>query len=114
MFGVDGDEKKQGQDLLAELIVGKNFQKVFNLNKGSIPARVDVGPDDFDTCAHTSAQDMSTSSSAGSLLPSYAHGMALRGAQAGAITDAVDSALQLGHVFGRSREDAGRPVANSL
>ena len=40
MFGVDGADK--GQDLLAELIVGKNFQKVFNLNKGSIPARVDV------------------------------------------------------------------------
>ena len=36
MFGVDGADKKEGQDLLAELIVGKNFQKVFNLNKGSI------------------------------------------------------------------------------
>ena len=89
MFAVDGSDKKEGQLLLAELIVGKNFQKVFNMNKGSIPARVDVALDDFDPCAHTSAQDMATSNAGGSLLPSYAHGMALLGAQAGAITDVV-------------------------
>jgi glucose/mannose transport system substrate-binding protein len=89
MFDVDGDDKKAGQDLLAELIVGQNFQKVFNLNKGSIPARIDVPLDEFDSCAHLSAKDMSESSDNGSLLPSYAHGMALRGAQSGAITDVV-------------------------
>ena len=32
---------------------------------------------------------MASTSKAGTLLPSYAHGMALRGAQAGAITDVV-------------------------
>ena len=89
MFNVDGDDKKAGQDLLSKLIVGQNFQKVFNLNKGSIPARVDVALDEFDSCAHLSAKDMSESSDNGSLLPSYAHGMALRGAQSGAITDVV-------------------------
>ena len=89
MFDVDGADKEEGQMLLAELIVGKNFQKVFNMNKGSIPARVDVALDDFDPCAHTSAQDMAASNAGGSLLPSYAHGMALRGAQSGAITDVV-------------------------
>ncbi len=89
MFDVAGADKKAGQDLLAELIVGQNFQKVFNLNKGSIPARVDVALDEFDSCAHLSAADMTSSSEGGSLLPSYAHGMALRGAQAGAITDVV-------------------------
>ena len=114
MFGVDGEEKKQGQDLLAELIVGKNFQKVFNLNKGSIPARVDVGLDDFDTCAHTSAQDMSTSSSAGSLLPSYAHGMALRGAQAGAITDVVTAHFNSDMSSDEAVKMLADSVANSL
>ena len=89
MFAVDGADKQAGQALLAELIVGQNFQKTFNLNKGSIPARTDVALDDFDPCAHTSAQDMAASNYGGSLLPSYAHGMALRGAQAGAITDVV-------------------------
>ncbi|MDB2417169.1 ABC transporter substrate-binding protein [Paracoccaceae bacterium] len=91
MFDVAGDDKTAGQLLLAELIVGKNFQKVFNLNKGSIPARTDVALDEFDNCAHTSAKDMADSNAGGSLLPSYAHGMALRGAQSGAITDVVTS-----------------------
>ena len=91
MFDVAGDDKTAGQLLLAELIVGKNFQKVFNLNKGSIPARTDVDLDEFDSCAHTSAKDMADSNAGGSLLPSYAHGMALRGAQSGAITDVVTS-----------------------
>ena len=91
MFDVAGDDKTAGQLLLAELIVGKNFQKVFNLNKGSIPARTDVALDEFDSCAHTSAKDMAYSNAGGSLLPSYAHGMALRGAQSGAITDVVTS-----------------------
>jgi len=89
MFDVDGEDKKAGQQLLAELVVGQNFQKVFNLNKGSIPARTDVALDEFDSCAHLSSEDMKASSEGGSLLPSYAHGMALRGAQAGAITDVV-------------------------
>ena len=91
MFDVAGDDKTAGQLLLAELIVGKNFQKVFNLNKCSIPARTDVALDEFDSCAHTSAKDMADSNAGGSLLPSYAHGMALRGAQSGAITDVVTS-----------------------
>lgn len=89
MFKVAGADKIEGQNLLAELIVGPNFQKVFNMNKGSIPARTDVALDDFDMCAKLSAADMGSTSANGSLLPSYAHGMALRGAQAGAITDTV-------------------------
>ena len=72
-------------------MLGK-FSKVFNLNKGSIPARVDVSLDEFDQCAHISARDMSASSTGGTLLPSYAHGMALRGL-AGAITDVVTAHL---------------------
>ncbi|MCZ4366035.1 ABC transporter substrate-binding protein [Sulfitobacter dubius] len=89
MFDVDGEDKKAGQQLLAELVVGQNFQKVFNLNKGSIPARTDVALDEFDDCARLSADDMQASSDGDALLPSYAHGMAMRGAQAGAITDVV-------------------------
>jgi glucose/mannose transport system substrate-binding protein len=89
MFEVDGDNKKAGQALLAELVVGESFQEVFNLNKGSIPVRNDVSLDAFDSCAVLSSNDMAASNEGGSLLPSYAHGMALRGAQAGAITDTV-------------------------
>ncbi|MCH2169026.1 MAG: ABC transporter substrate-binding protein, partial [Oceanicola sp.] len=89
MFEVAGDDKRDGQDLLAKLVVGPGFQETFNLNKGSIPARTDVALDKFDSCALLSSSDMTASSEGGSLLPSYAHGMALRGAQSGAITDVV-------------------------
>lgn len=110
MFDVGGDDKKAGQDLLAKLVVGKNFQKVFNLNKGSIPARTDVALDEFDSCAHLSAKDMADSSSGGSLLPSYAHGMALRGAQAGAITDVVTAHFN----SDMSSADATAMLANAI
>ncbi|MDE9449818.1 carbohydrate ABC transporter substrate-binding protein [Aliiroseovarius sp. Z3] len=114
MFNVDGDDKKAGQDLLAELIVGQNFQKVFNLNKGSIPARVDVALDEFDSCAHTSSEDMNASSANGSLLPSYAHGMALRGAQAGAITDVVTAHFNSDMSSADAVQMLADAVANSM
>ena len=114
MFAVDGSETKDGQLLLDELIVGKNFQKVFNMNKGSIPARVDVALDDFDPCAHTSAQDMATSNAGGSLLPSYAHGMALRGAQAGAITDVVTAHFNSDMSSADAVEMLATAVTNSM
>ncbi|MDC3311622.1 ABC transporter substrate-binding protein [Alphaproteobacteria bacterium] len=114
MFEVDGTDKQAGQLLLAELIVGKNFQKVFNMNKGSIPARVDVVLNDFDLCAHISAQDMATSNSNGSLLPSYAHGMALRGAQSGAITDVVTAHFNSDMSSNDAVEMLVKAVTNSM
>ena len=86
------------------------FQKVFNLNKGSIPARVDVSLEEFDSCAHLSAKDMGESSDNGSLLPSYAHGMALRGAQSGAITDVVTAHFN----SDMSAEDAAAALADAV
>jgi len=114
MFSVDGEDKVAGQNLLAELIMGKNFQKVFNLNKGSIPARIDVSLDEFDSCAHLSAEDMAASSKGGSLLPSYAHGMALRGAQAGAITDVVTAHFNSDMSSAEAVAQLATAVANSL
>lgn len=110
MFNVDGEDKQQGQALLAELVVGESFQEVFNLNKGSIPARTDVSLDAFDSCASLSANDMIASSENGSLLPSYAHGMALRGAQSGAITDVVTAHFN----SDMSSEDAVQMLANAI
>ncbi|EAQ11914.1 glucose/mannose transport system substrate-binding protein [Maritimibacter alkaliphilus HTCC2654] len=114
MFEVDGDDKRAGQELLAELIVGQNFQKVFNLNKGSIPARTDVSLDEFDSCAVTSSEDMAASSESGSLLPSYAHGMALRGAQAGAITDVVTAHFNSDMSSDEAVQMLADAVANSM
>jgi len=88
-FSVKGKNKIEGQKLLASLMMGKNFQKVFNLYKGSIPARLDVPMDEFDLCAKGSAADLNYSAMTGGLLPSFAHGMALKLAQKGAIQDVV-------------------------
>lgn len=110
MFNVRGDDNLAGQKLLAKLIVGENFQKVFNLYKGSIPARLGVSLAEFDYCAHRSAYDMQTTAKIGGLLPSYAHGMALRGAQAGAITDVVTRHFN----SDMSSADAARALAEAV
>jgi len=88
-YSMKGKNKIEGQKLLASLMMGKNFQKVFNLYKGSIPARLDVPMDEFDLCAKGSAADLNYSAMTGGLLPSFAHGMALKLAQKGAIQDVV-------------------------
>ncbi len=113
MFEVEGDDNRAGQELLAKLIVAPNFQEVFNLNKGSIPARTDVALDKFDICAQISAEDMGSTSAGGSLLPSYAHGMALRGSQAGAITDVVTAHFNSDMSSADAVQQLADAVANS-
>ncbi len=114
MFDVDGEDKEAGQALLAQLIMGPNFQEVFNMNKGSIPARTDVSLDGFDSCAQTSAADMASTSANGSLLPSYAHGMALFGAQSGAITDVVTAHFNSDMSSADAVQMLADAVANSM
>ena len=109
-FEVEGEDKQQGQALLAKLIMGPDFQKTFNLNKGSIPARTDVALEEFDDCATQSNKDMNEDAADGSLLPSYAHGMALRGAPAGAITDVVTAHFN----SDMSSEDAVQQLADAV
>jgi len=113
MFDVKGADKKAGQLLLAKLIMGKNFQKVFNLNKGSIPVRTDVSLADFDSCAKLSSSDMAAATANGTLLPSYAHGMALRGAQAGAVTDVVTAHFNSDMSSQEAVNELVKAVANS-
>jgi glucose/mannose transport system substrate-binding protein len=75
-YKTNDPEKIEGQKLLAKLMMGKNFQKVFNLYKGSIPARLDVSMDEFDFCAKKSNADIKVAGAKGGLVPSWAHGMA--------------------------------------
>ncbi len=84
----DAANQKAQQDL-AVAIMGPEFQEVFNLNKGSIPVRLDMKLDKFDECAKLSAADFGASAKSGSLVPSIAHGMAVPSAVEGAIKDVV-------------------------
>ena len=73
---------------MAEEILGTNFQEVFNLNKGSIPARLGMARTKFDTCAHDSMNVSRVNSSVGWFGAKLsAHGMAVPGAKEAAIDD---------------------------
>ncbi len=78
---------QKAQKAMAQEILGTDFQKVFNLNKGSIPARLGMARDEFDTCAHDSMNAFVSSAETGGLVPSFAHGMAVSEAVSGAIYD---------------------------
>jgi glucose/mannose transport system substrate-binding protein len=84
----DADNQKAQQDL-AVAIMSPDFQEVFNLNKGSIPVRLNMNLDKFDACAKLSAADFVATSKSGGLVPSVAHGMAIPSAVEGAIKDVV-------------------------
>lgn len=89
MFKVKGAAEQQAQLTLAETVMSPQFQQVFNLNKGSIPARAGIARDQFDSCAIKSMDDMSATDKSGALVPSFAHGMAIDSAKAGAIQDVI-------------------------
>jgi glucose/mannose transport system substrate-binding protein len=89
MFKQKSNDAAKGQTDLANAIMSPEFQEVFNLNKGSIPARLDVKMDKFDDCAKKSNGDFVATSKKGSLVPSIAHGMAVPAATAGAMQDVV-------------------------
>lgn len=91
MFQLKDPANVAAQKDLAAEIMNPQFQEVFNLNKGSIPVRLNMPMDKFDDCAKTSSKDFVDSSKAGTLVPSIAHGMAVSSAAEGAIKDAVSN-----------------------
>ena len=91
-------------------MMGKNFQKVFNLYKGSIPARLDVSMDEFDKCAKTSNADIKTAGAKGGLVPSFAHGMA----QGNTIKAALQDIITEHFNSDMSSVDAANALADSV
>ncbi|EGH02578.1 MULTISPECIES: ABC transporter substrate-binding protein [Pseudomonas syringae group genomosp. 2] len=81
------------QQDLAKVAMGEDFQKVFSINKGSIPVRQDMLADmdkyGFDSCAQTAAKDFLADAKTGGLLPSMAHNMATSLAVQGAFFDVI-------------------------
>jgi glucose/mannose transport system substrate-binding protein len=89
MFKLKNEANAKAQNDLAAAIMGPEFQEVFNLNKGSIPVRLNMKMDKFDDCAKTSSKDFVATAKSGSLVPSIAHGMAVPSATEGAMKDVV-------------------------
>jgi len=88
-FDVEGEEKIEGQKVLASLIMSEEFQEIFNVAKGSIPARIGVPRDNFDDCAIKSMDDLAGATEADALVPSMAHEMAIPRSQRGEFLDLV-------------------------
>jgi glucose/mannose transport system substrate-binding protein len=89
MFKIKNDANVKAQKDLAAALVSTEFQEVFNLNKGSIPVRLNMDLSKFDDCAKLSANDFVATAKSGGLVPSIAHGMAVPSAAEGAIKDVV-------------------------
>jgi len=84
MFEQRDAANTEAQMKMAELVLSTKFQDVFNMNKGSIPVRLDQDMSGFDSCAQAS---METFKQGKGLVPSMAHGMSTFPAVSGAISD---------------------------
>jgi glucose/mannose transport system substrate-binding protein len=89
MFKLKDAGAQKAQADLAAAIMSTDFQEVFNLNKGSIPVRLNMSMAKFDDCAKLSSKDFVDTAKTGGLVPSVAHGMAISPATEGAIKDLV-------------------------
>ena len=111
MFKQKNDDAKSGQAKLASAIMDPKFQEVFNLNKGSIPARLGMSMDNFDDCAKLSSVNFSMSAKSGTLVPSMAHGMSTFSSIQGAMSDAVTQFFNSDDI---SAKDAAANMAKAV
>lgn len=88
-FELSNKDNQKAQQDLARTILTKDFQEVFNLNKGSIPVRLDMDMSKFDQCALDSMATFKASAKSGDLVPSMAHGLSTTSYAQGAIYDVV-------------------------
>jgi len=109
-FKVAGADNLAGQQTLASLIMSPDFQSVFNLAKGSIPARTDVPLDDFDACAKLSHADLVAAVASNALVPSMAHEMAVPRSVRGEIMDLVTAFFN----SDMSSQDAAKQLAAAV
>jgi len=89
MFKLKDAAAQKAQADLGVAIMSPEFQEVFNLNKGSIPVRLNMNMDKFDDCAKLSAKEFVETAKSGGLVPSVSQDMALKPAQTGALKDVV-------------------------
>lgn len=111
MFDLGGGDARKAQMALAATIMEPGFQEVFSLNKGSIPARLNMPRDPFDRCAHLSMDEFISSAASGKLVPSMAHGMATFAGIQGAIFDVVTKFF---NTDGMSPADAAKALAAAV
>jgi len=80
---------KAAQNAFAKTALSPEFQRKFNLAKGSIPVRMGVSLDGFDACAQKSQTDFKQALANNALVPSFSQDSAESGAVKGAIFDVI-------------------------
>ena len=102
----------EGQKLLASTILSPEFQTVFNISKGSIPARLDVDiSSGFNPCQVISQKDLQASVAEGTLVRSMAHNMTIAQKYRGAIMDTVTEFVNTPDM---SSQDAANAMADAV
>lgn len=109
MFPAEGDQL-DAQLKLAAAIMEPEFQKTFNIVKGSIPANTTVGPDGFDVCAQQAMVDIKEAMANNTLMGALQGGSAQPGAVQGAVQDVVANFF----VTDQSPEDAAASMAQAV
>lgn len=111
MFQQRDADNVDAQKAMARLVLSPEFQETFNMNKGSIPVRLDQDMTPFDSCAQASMETFQhTSASGQGLVPSMAHGMSTTSAVQGAIYDVVTTFFN----SSMSPQDATRQLASAI
>lgn len=90
MFDTQQVDNKNATKDLAKTLLQPAFQRAFNLNKGSIPVRMDLSLDGFDSCAELAHSDFRRAEESGTLLPSMTHEMAVLPSVRAAIVNTIN------------------------
>ncbi len=77
MFRLKNLEAQKAQGYLAYTLLTKEFQESFNIQKGSIPARMNVSLDKFDSCGKDAGRAFAATAKSNTLVPSVAIDMAV-------------------------------------
>ena len=111
-FQQNDPDFQEGQKLLASTILSPEFQTVFNISKGSIPARLDVDlSNGFNACQVQSQNDLKASIEAETLVRSMAHNMTVLQKYRGAMMDLITEFVNAPEM---SSTDAANTMADAV
>ena len=111
-FQQNNPDYQEGQRLLASLILSPDFQSVFNITKGSIPARLDVDlSNGFNACQQQSQTELQGSIDGGTLVRSMAHNMTVLQKYRGAMMDTITEFVNAPEM---SSADAANTMADAV
>ena len=111
LFRQDDPVRHKAQMDFTRLLMSHEGQLAYNKHKGSIPARTDVDTNKLDAYGRDSAKDFNNAASRNTLVPSWAHNMAVQDDQKKALIEAVG---EFWANDGMSPQDGARRLASAV